>query len=656
MTAATTPVMAPSAVGPAVRTVRDYLTAHGIPAEPGTDGPLYVDVDLLGLPGATETWRGAGDAALSGTAILPVRLYAGTVLVGPYFRGSGRPCVICLQRRFVSVRSREERAAIDDGLDAFIVGVDPRLSPFGLEAIRRLVEVASEPRRTGTRESTTADVYELRLTDLTVTRRELVADSECPVCATPRPDTPEAAVIRLAERPKSKPTAYRLRSVEELDLPVDAYANPVCGTVTGSLLPAYQCTATAPVSGFFRVRSRYDYHEMWWSGQSQSMWHSERFGMLEGLERYAGQFPRTRSADIFDSYRNLAPDALDPRACGEYSPDFYAHHAEYYAPFDPATPMHWTWGHSLRDDRPILVPEQLVFYLDRRPYKKFVQECSNGCASGSCVEEAVLHAMLELLERDAFLLNWHSAARLPEIDIESCRDPRIKFIRDRIARLGYGMRLFDMRVDLPVPAVMAVGERRDGRPGTLVFGAGAGFDPEDAILAAMSETASYVPGFDERVIARLPLLKQMVDDYDLVHELTHHSALYGLPEMARHADFLFDRPEMSSVDELYAGWLAERPSGLDLSDDVRFLTERFTALGGDVIVVDQTCPEQAPIGIHTVAVIAPALIPIDFGWQRQRVLHHPRLHDYLDGRLPTVHPPGSGFGPTGFHRRPHPFP
>ncbi|MDN3352023.1 TOMM precursor leader peptide-binding protein [Actinomadura sp. DC4] len=647
MTGATSIVTAPAAVDPAVRAVRDYLAACGLPVEPD-GGPLYVDVDTLGLPGRTETWSGA-----EAGAVLPVRLYTGTVVVGPLFTGAGRPCVVCLQRRFVSVRPLEERGAIDQGLDAYVAGVDPRLSPFALEAIRLLVEAMADRPRTG---GSVAEIRELRPADLTVTRQELVADSECPRCAAPRPDTAEAAVVRLEPRPKPSATEYRLRSVEELDLPVAGYANPVCGAVTGALLPAYQCTATAPVSGFFRVRSRYDYHEMWWSGQAQSLWHSERYGLLEGLERYAGQFPRARSADVFGTYADLAPDALDPRACGEYAPEFYAHHAEFYAPFDPDTPMHWTWGYSLRDERPVLVPEQLVFYLDRRPYKKFVQECSNGCASGSCVEEAVLHAMLELLERDAFLLSWYSAARLPEIDLESCRDPRVRFMRDRIARLGYGMRLFDMRADLPVPAVMAVAERRDGRPGTLCFGAGAGFDPEDAVRSAMSETASYVPGFDERVIARRPQLTAMVDDYDLVHELAHHSGLYGLPEMARHAGFLFDGPPPRPMEELYAGWLDERPAGLDLSDDVRFLTGRFTALGGDVIVVDQTCPEQEAVGIHTVSVIAPGLIPIDFGWQRQRVLHHPRLHDFLAGRLSSVQPPGSGYGPAGLHPRPHPFP
>ena len=52
----------------------------------------------------------------------------------------------------------------------------------------------------------------------------------------------------------------------------------------------------------------------------------------------------------------------------------------------------------------------------------------------------------------------------------------------------------------------------------------------------MCETASYVPGFDERVAASEPQLREMVEDYTKVTELSHHALLYGLPEMARHAD------------------------------------------------------------------------------------------------------------------------
>jgi ribosomal protein S12 methylthiotransferase accessory factor len=107
---------------------------------------------------------------------------------------------------------------------------------------------------------------------------------------------------------------------------------------------------------------------------------------------------------------------------------------------------------------------------------------------------------------------------------------------------------------------------------------------------------------------------------------------------------------MRAMDDLYADWLAVRPSTLDLRDDVEYLAGLIGATG-DVIAVDQTCPEQALAGVHTVAMVAPGLVPIDFGWYRQRALYHPRLRAYLDRGLRP-----DGTGPTGLHLHPHPFP
>jgi ribosomal protein S12 methylthiotransferase accessory factor len=141
-----------------------------------------------------------------------------------------------------------------------------------------------------------------------------------------------------------------------------------------------------------------------------------------------------------------------------------------------------------------------------------------------------------------------------------------------------------------------------------------------------------------------------------VHELTHHALLYGLPEMASTVDFLLDAAPPRSMDELYGPWLAQRPETLDLADDARFVMERLRDAGSDVVAVDQTCPEQDGTGIRTLSVLAPGLVPIDFGWERQRALDHPRLRAYLDGALAELHARAEGFGPTGLNRRPHPFP
>ncbi|WP_181446606.1 TOMM precursor leader peptide-binding protein [Streptomyces sp. NTH33] len=621
--------------------MRDHL------AERVLDG-IEVEVGVLGLPVGEDPPRPGG---LS----YPVRLYGGTVLLGPLYRadGTSRPCARCLERRWLALRPVEERRAVDDGADFTVLGDAAVLTPFVLEQMAR---IASAETAAGLGESGIGRIVELRVRDMTVARHDLIADSECERCAAPEPDTAERAVIPLDPSPKSSPTHYRGAAAADLNLPTAAYVNGVCGALAGMFQRVYQCSATLPVSGFFRVRSKYDYHEMWWSGQSQSSAGSERYGMLEGLERYAGQFPRAVRPSVHGSHRDLAPDALDPTVMGSYLPEFYAGHTEFYEPFDPDTPMHWVWGYSFGERRPMLVPEQLVYYLDRRPDKKFVQESSNGCASGTSPQEALLHGMLELIERDAFLLCWYGGARLPEIDASTCEDEEIQFILDRVARLGYRMRLFDMRVDIPVPAVMAMAERLDGGLGRLCFAAGASLDPVEAIRSAISETASYIPGMDERVEAKLPELRAMVEDYNRVHELTQHALLYGLPEMAETADFLLAARTPRSMDDLYGAWLRQRPSTLDLTDDVTFLLERIREAGSDVLAIDQTCPEQAAAGIHTLCVLAPGLIPIDFGWERQRALGHPRLRAFLEGGLAEIHSRAEGFGPTGLNPRPHPFP
>ncbi|MET8094072.1 TOMM precursor leader peptide-binding protein [Micromonospora sp. NPDC005220] len=615
------------------------------PTAPGAEPVESVTVRVAALLADTEAVPADG-------AVVPVWLDTATALIGPRFSGAlagARPCPVCVRRRWLAIRVREERHALDHGVRLGTVGPLPHLTPFAVETVAQLVREACRP--TAGRPGV-GRLRQLRMDTLETTGVDVLVDSECPACATPRADTATGATLHLRRRPKKDPANYRLRAAGDLDLPVAALANPVAGALGGSALRAYNATATAPVTGYFRVRSRYDLHEMWWSGHANSYGGSETYALLEGLERYAGQFPRAKRTEVFDSYANLAPDALDPATLG-YHPAFYHGHGLYYAPYSPTQPLHWVWGYSLRDRVPRLVPEQLVYYLDRRTdQRKFVQECSNGCASGSCPEEALLHGMLELIERDAFLLAWYGSARLAEIDPATCRDERVHFMIDRVDLLGYDLRLFDTRADLPVPVVTAVAVKRGGGLGQLCFAAGASLDPDDAVRAAVCETASYVPGFDERVAASEADLRAMTDDYTKVTELAHHALLYGLPEMSRHAAFLFADPPLRSMDELYADWRAVAPRNDDLRADVQYLTGLVAGLGGDVVAVDQTCPEQEVAGVHTMAVVAPALVPIDFGWQRQRVLYSDRLERHI--ARGTRGP--DRLGATVRNPHPHPFP
>ena len=103
---------------------------------------------------------------------------------------------------------------------------------------------------------------------------------------------------------------------------------------------------------------------------------------------------------------------------------------------------------------------------------------------------------------------------------------------------------------------------------------------------------------------------------------------------------------------MFANWTTGRAPVTDLREPVEEIVALFAARGMDTVVVDQTTPEQLAMGLHTVATIVPGLIPIDFGWQRQRVLTMPRtLWAPYQGGL-TSQP----LTPEQLHRVPHPFP
>jgi ribosomal protein S12 methylthiotransferase accessory factor len=260
---------------------------------------------------------------------------------------------------------------------------------------------------------------------------------------------------------------------------------------------------------------------------------------------------------------------------------------------------------------------------------------------------------MELVERDAFLIAWYAKARLVEIDPRSSASQRSRMMVARMSMYGYDVRLFDTRIEFPVPVVTAVAQRRDDAPGALLFAAGASLDPEEALASGLYEIASECGTFQEDSAAIVDELRVKAADFTKVRWLGDHATLYGLPEMATHARHLLGGArEPRPMAEVYREWQAERPRSLDLRDDVRYCVDLVAAAGFDVIVVDQTSPEQREIGLHTASVIVPGLLPIDFGWTRQRALHLDRTRTVLR----RIGWRSTDLRPDELNLAPHPFP
>ncbi|MEV4141988.1 TOMM precursor leader peptide-binding protein, partial [Dactylosporangium sp. NPDC049742] len=356
-------------------------------------------------------------------------------------------CDACLALR----RGRLQPAArpLTPGAGSWTPGPWPHLSPALLELIVQLHALADA----GT-------VYRLAWDTLDIQRHELLPDPDCPACGT-TPDEP----VRLVPRPKPSAPATRLRDLDAVDLPQRALLNPVCGALGPAAVALTDAPAVPVVVGGTLLESGGEPRRILWSGHASSYRRSRTAALLEGLERTAAAARAGTGPVVVDTYERLAPRAIP----GDWPS------------FDPRARLRWVPGHSLRHDAPVLVPERTAYFLAG------TRHTSNGCAIGTCLEEAALHGLLELVERDAFLIAWYGRAQLPELTPDAVTDPTAGALLDRLAAAGHRVRLFDTRIDLPVPVVTAVAT--GGAAPALCFAAAAGLDPGAAAAGAVGELA-----------------------------------------------------------------------------------------------------------------------------------------------------------------------
>jgi ribosomal protein S12 methylthiotransferase accessory factor len=391
---------------------------------------------------------------------------------------------------------------------------------------------------------------------------------------------------------------------------------------------------------------------------------SKMVSVLEVVERYAGLRPRGKRTMVRASYHQLVQDqqpVLDPTTLGLHTPEQYEqskqnHACRQLAPYHHDLVCHWVWGYSFLKQAPILVPEHCAYYGvhagEENPV--FVYDVSNGCALGNCREEAIFHGMLEVIERDAFLLTWYAQLKAPHLDLDSLEDPGIRLLIQHLEhQSGYRIRALNITADHAVPCLCLLGvdeQDRAGKPKAFVA-AGSHPHPEQALLKALREFAMFL-AFPRRLDAenRKQAL-QMLADANQVQKMEHHPLVYYLPEAFERLRFLYQPTQRQSFQEAFRDFYAAPPERMDLREDLEALLNYYLKDERDVIVVDQTAPEHQPCGLHCVKVLIPGMLPMTFGQNNRRVTGFERLHQlpftlgYQDHPLTTAE----------INPHPHPF-
>ncbi|MCF6409846.1 TOMM precursor leader peptide-binding protein [Pseudalkalibacillus salsuginis] len=538
----------------------------------------------------------------------------GEGVIGPLVQPDKEGCSYCADTRLlVAGREtpemwglREQRMAHEDSLSP-----DPWSSNTGLLQLAYLIAGEAKKALEGDDPQSADHIYLMNMKTLEGSWRFILPEAVCPVCSNLPEDAEQSARITLKPSPKVSPGSFRTRSMDDLEKVLEHdYLNTRTGITNHKMYDSVTVFADVIVNLPLFSRSEGT------GGRTYSYKLSEMTGILEALERSCGIGARGKRTVVFDSYRHLGHHALDPLEVGVHEDEHYDKPDFPYQKFNPDRKMNWVWGHSFLQDRQILVPERLAYY-SLGCGDGFVYETSNGCALGGSLEEAVFHGIMEVIERDAFLMTWYAQLNLPRLDPYSADDKELHLMIGRMKEIGgYDFHLYNATMEHGIPSVWALVKNRKQKGMNLLCAAGAHLDPIRAVKSAVYELAGMVMSLEDKFESHKSNYVKLYQDSSQVNTMDDHGMLYGLKEAEGRLQFLLDEDrQVQSFAEAFHWETHHR----DLTEDLKKVLDAFKNLGLDVIVVDQTTAEIRRNGLHCVKVLIPGMLPMTFGHDLTRV-------------------------------------
>lgn len=361
----------------------------------------------------------------------------------------------------------------------------------------------------------------------------------------------------------------------------------------------------------------------------------------EALERYSASLFPAEGLRLTTAAA-LGPRAIPPEHLALFHPLQLRHPSFPFAELTEDTETVFVEGVSLDEDAPAFAPAELVYLravaLATRPIG-YATSSGLACAPTRC--EAILAALLELVERDAVMLAWNCRLSLPLLDWSN--DEQADAL-DRLYFRPTGLRyaVLDASVFLGLPVAIGVVHGPPGSGTALALGAACAAEPVHAWTKALSESFGvyrWLGHATGKHDTRPPTSPEEVQTFD------DHMLFYASEETAERAAFLDasgERRQLGDVAKL---------DGLTPRQQLATVTDRLAELGISVYAFDVTSPDVRSLGLSVVRVLAPGLCLLDVS-HTARFLGGTRLYTaasdvgLLDSRL----------GLHDVNPDPHPFP
>ena len=222
-----------------------------------------------------------------------------------------------------------------------------------------------------------------------------------------------------------------------------------------------------------------------YGGKGISVEHAKASAIMEGFERYSAEKQDENTVTGTISEISSKGNIIDIETLN-LPKDFRKENIDLLN-------LEWNICHDLISGEDYYVPSNAIYHpyvVEDNSIQSLFKSNTNGLASGNSLEEAILHGMFEVIERDAwsiFELTHKNSSQidLDSIDSDVVNDALLKFSENEI-----NIKLMDLTADINVPTIAASADDtllKDA--GLLTLGIGTHLDPEVAILRSLTEVA-----------------------------------------------------------------------------------------------------------------------------------------------------------------------
>ena len=319
-----------------------------------------------------------------------------------------------------------------------------------------------------------------------------------------------------------------------------------------------------------------------YGGKGISKDHAKASAMMEGFERYSAE--RQNSDETIIATPNEIGrygDYIDPKSLN-LPKDFEKKDIS-------DINLEWSKSRDIISGNEYYIPTNAIFhpYASDSNAESLFKSNTNGLASGNILDEAILHGMLEVIERDAWSIFELTHKNYAQIDIESIESELIIDIIDKFESEGIKIKLMDFTADIKIPTIAASADDTITKDaGLLTLGMGTHLDPEVAILRALTEVAqsraTQINGAREDTVRA-----------DFAREA-------GYERMKRINKYYFkDDEEKISLSDI------ENKSTSSITKDIEIVKNELTANDIEkILYVDLTRPE---IDVSVVRIVIPEM-------------------------------------------------